>query len=347
MKKIYVTLASVSFALVAGAQSQRLVLVEEFTQASCGPCAAANPQFNALLNANTSKVVSLKYQVSWPGVDPMNAQYTNVSGRASYYSVTGVPYTVMDGVAATGASYTGYPGNLTQTEINSEYNTPAPFTLDVQHYLSSDLDSVFITAHATATQSYNSTGSYLRLHTALIEKHIHFSSPPGSNGEMDFYNVVRKMIPNTAGTGLAANWSSGQDTTFTFGVPVPSYIYDINQLAVVCFIEDNVNKQVQQAAFSISPLGIHNPENPTAAIQLFPNPATTMAHLNFSLSGSSDATINIYNEVGMLVRTEKRGTMAAGKQEADVNVETLANGLYMVELIAGETRSTTRLSVAH
>lgn len=347
MKKLYAILALVAVASIADAQSQRLALVEEFTQASCGPCAAANPQFNTLLSANTTKVVALKYQVSWPGVDPMNAQYPNVSGRVNFYNIGSAPYGLMDGVDLAGPNYTGYPNNLTQAVIDNEYSIPSPFDLTVQHTLSADLDSVFITVHATATQAFSTTVNYLRLHTVLIEKHIHFNTSPGSNGETEFENVVRKMLPTTAGKGLASNWTVGQDTTFTFAIAIPSYIYDISQLAVVSFIQDSGTKEVQQAGFSISPVGIPNEGNSPVAINLFPNPASSMARISFSLPNSSDVTIAIYNATGMLVRTEKRSMMNAGKQEAIIDVEMLANGMYIVELLAGEMRSTTKLNVMH
>ena len=84
MKKLY-TLALTMFVGVAvNAQSQRLTLLEEFTQASCGPCASQNPALNTLLSGNESKAVSIKYQTNWPGVDPMNTQtQTWVAPRVS------------------------------------------------------------------------------------------------------------------------------------------------------------------------------------------------------------------------------------------------------------------------
>ena len=70
MKKITLALvAMIGYAAIT-AQPTRLVLFEEFTQASCGPCASQNPAFNALLAANSAKAISIKYQTSWPGVDP-------------------------------------------------------------------------------------------------------------------------------------------------------------------------------------------------------------------------------------------------------------------------------------
>ncbi|TND09926.1 MAG: hypothetical protein FD123_608 [Bacteroidetes bacterium] len=345
MKKLYATLALASLVSLAGAQSQRLVLVEEFTQASCGPCAAANPQFNTLLNANMNKAVALKYQVSWPGVDPMNAQYPTISSRANYYSVSSVPYALMDGVAVTGSSYPGYPNNLNQAGVNTGYAVTSPFDLAVEHTLNAAQDSIFITVHATATQASNF--AYPRLHTVLIEKHINFTTAPGSNGETDFYNVVRRMLPTPAGRTLVNNWTVGQDTILTYAVAIPSYIYDINELAVVSFIQDNGTKQVQQAGFSISPVGIHNEANSPGAVNLFPNPASSTTRISFNNPNSSDVTIHVYNTAGMLLRTENRSMMAAGKQEADIDVKMLANGIYIVELITGEMKLTKRLNVIH
>ena len=71
MKKIATLIGCLSLvaSLHSKAQSQRLVLIEEFTNASCPPCAAQNPAFNILLSNNTVKAISIKYQTNWPGVE--------------------------------------------------------------------------------------------------------------------------------------------------------------------------------------------------------------------------------------------------------------------------------------
>lgn len=346
MKKIYSLGTFVLIATVAMAQSQRLVLMEEFTQASCGPCASANPAFNTLLNNNASKAISIKYQVSWPGTDPMNAQYpVGVATRVNYYSVGSVPYAIMDGEAATGASYTGYPGNCTQSTINARYGVSSPFTINVSHTLNAAQDSIFISATITATQAFTGVG-FIRGHIVLIEKHIHFTSPPGSNGETDFYNVCRKMYPTQSGSGLPATWNAGDDSTITIKAALPSYIYDINELAVVCFVQDNGTKEVIQAGYSISPVGIQDNTFASSNINLFPNPASTHVNINFTLEQSSDVIINIYNSVGELVATENKGNLGVGRQEIALNIEMLASGMYMVELLADNKRSVTNLNVS-
>lgn len=347
MKKIYAILACGLLSFTVNAQSQRLVLVEEFTQASCGPCAAANPSFNALLNNNAGKCISIKYQTSWPGVDPMNAQYpAAVSARVNYYNCNSVPFAAMDGVPVTGSSYVGAPGNLTTTKINTAYAVSSPFTINVSHYLSNDEDSIFISATVTATQAYTAV-NYPRCHIVLVEKHIDFASPPGSNGETDFYMVCRRMYPSQTGTSMPLTWANGDDSTVTIKAAIPSYIYDIDQLAVVCFVQDNGTKEVLQAGYSISPVGVQDYSNPASLINLFPNPANNVVKLSFNLADANEVSLNIYTMTGELVLTQKRGLFGAGKQEMEINIEMLASGMYTVELLAGQQRSSTRLNVVH
>lgn len=239
-----IALAVTSF---GAAQSQRIVLAEEFTQASCGPCASQNPAFNTLLSANTAKIVSVKYQTSWPGVDPMNAQNpTDVATRVTYYGVSGVPDAPMDGVEQTGASYTGAPANYTQAKIDAEYAIPSPFTLNINHTFSADYDSIFVTCVITASQAYTSTGT-LKAHIAMVENTISFTAAPGTNGETEFYSVMRKMYPTAAGTTLPGTWTSGQTQTITFGALIPSYIYSKSQISIVAFVQNDGDKSVQQA----------------------------------------------------------------------------------------------------
>ena len=97
MKKILLS-ALLALPVLALGQSQRLVLLEHFTQASCGPCATLNPGINRILENRESDVVAIKYQVNWPGVDPMNADNpTEVLDRRTFYQVNSVPNSALDG----------------------------------------------------------------------------------------------------------------------------------------------------------------------------------------------------------------------------------------------------------
>lgn len=285
MKNIYLLLLTSSFAIGAFAQSQRMVLAEEFTQASCGPCAAANPAFNTLLQANPTKVVAIKYQTNWPGVDPMNVQtQSDVGPRVTYYATNGVPYATMDGsvAAVSSPNYAGSPSNWTTNIINTQYNVPSPFSLSVTHTMSSDFDSAFVTVIVTASQSYTSGGA-LKLHLGMTEKVITFATPPGSNGETVFYDVMRKMYPSAAGSLLNSTWTNAQTTTMNFVVTVPNYIYDKSQINFVTWIQDDGNKAVQQAAGD-SPIVLANDASVIA-----------LAGIGSSCSGNYNPTVTLKN----------------------------------------------------
>jgi len=312
MKNLTAFFVLTASACLAFGQSQRLTLLEEFTQASCGPCAAQNPALNALLNSNTAKVISIKYQTSWPGVDPMNAQtQSEVGPRVTYYGVTGVPNIRYDGNVVTGS-----PGNLTQTAINNEYAVPSPFTLNVSHSFNTNYDSIFITVDITCTQ--NTSGTY-RARVAMVEEVINFSSPPGTNGETVFYSVMRKMYPNAIGTTLATTWTAGQTQTLTFAAPVPSYIYDLNQIAIAAFIQNDANKNVAQAGWSPpQPLannstvtGITGASFVTCAGSFTP----TATIKNLGADTMTSCTINMQLDANTPVTQAWTGSLATGQSQ--------------------------------
>jgi hypothetical protein len=245
MKKI--TLLFTLLMLFSGtalmAQSQRLVLAEEFTNASCGPCAGQNPDFDALLQANADKITSIKYHMSWPGTDPMYSHNTvDNNARRMLYGINSVPHVQMDG-----SWWDGMPMNVTQSRINAAYAIPSPFEILVKHELSDDEQTIHVTALVKATADVSSDN--LRLFLVVIEKHIHFNSPPGYNGEKDFYNVMKKILPDKNGYLLSSDISTGQYFIVESSWELAN-VYNKNELSVVAFIQDMNTKEIFQAANS-------------------------------------------------------------------------------------------------
>jgi hypothetical protein len=236
------------------AQVQRHVLVEEFTSASCGPSYGQDPGLNVLLKQNISKVVPVKYEVNWPSADVLNLQNpSQVQTRVLYYSISGVPVVLLDGLLFTNTCTNMYstPGIatcLSQAEIDSVYNIPSPFDVSVFHTFNTAFDSVFITVTITCFQ--NTTLTTPLLHVALEEQEIHFTNPISSTPMKDFYNQMRKMIPSAAGTPLTSTWITNQQQVITFAVPVPTYIYNIGQISIAAWLQDDANKDVLQAGYS-------------------------------------------------------------------------------------------------
>ncbi len=265
MKKHLLPFLLLILPVVLSAQPERMVLVEEFTNASCVPCDAQNPDFNALMLSptNRSKSVLLKYQTSFPGFDPMNAHNpSEVLARRNYYGIGGVPTATIDGTIpgdsyagglggwnVAGGGYAGGPYGFNDEVIDFAHNQPAVLEMEVDHQLSADLDSIFISGKIRnlGMDTFNATNTFL--HVAVIEQELIFPIPPGSTSETDFYHVMRKMLPNANGVALD-DIPNGDSVVFDYQAPLPDYIYDYSQIGVVSFVQTNGTRQVHQAALS-------------------------------------------------------------------------------------------------
>jgi hypothetical protein len=245
MKKLIFVVFAIMLLLPFGfSQSTRLVLAEECTSSTCGPCASQNPAFDALLQANPGVITSIKYHVWWPapGNDPMYlANTTENAARTNYYNINSVPHVQLDG-----NYFNGQPSQVTQSKINAAAAVPASFDIQVQHALSADEDSIYVNVIIEATEA---VAGNMVAQVAVIEKHIHFSSPPGTNGEKDFYNVMKKMLPSSSGTVLPPSMAAGDYVILQYSWALEN-VYDNNELAVVAFVQNNGNKAIYQAATS-------------------------------------------------------------------------------------------------
>ncbi|MCC5918377.1 MAG: T9SS type A sorting domain-containing protein [Cryomorphaceae bacterium] len=248
MKKLYTMLFAGTIGFFAHGQATKLVLIEAFSNASCPPCAANNPQMNTLLDNNTSKALSVKFQANFPGFDPMNQQNpTENNNRRNYYGVNAVPGVMVDGTVGPVNS-----ASLSQMNIDNAYNPGTDVDISVSHTISNNFGDIDISVSVNNLGSAAITGN-LVLHVALVEKEINFPEPPGTTNEKDFYNVMRKMYPNENGTAIVGGLQPGMPQSFTLNHSIPNYIYNYGELAVVVWVQDVSTKQVYNAAYS-SPL---------------------------------------------------------------------------------------------
>src|SRR3989338_3675053 len=265
---------------------QRLVLAESFSQASCGPCAAQNPALTTLLNANT----------------------TEIDTRVDYYGISGVPDRVMDGTNM----------DVTQGAIDSRYAVTSPVSMTITHNIDPGFATADITVTITAPAIWNPTNTVLQL--AMVEKDIIFASAPGSNGETEFHNVMRKMLPGTSGSAVVASnfASAGGSQTFTFtDVAIPSYIYDLGELSFVAWVQNNTTKEVYQAGVSLPVVlddyavvqSLTVPSNYSCAADLS---GATAVLSNDGGTAITSATVNYQIDAGTVQTAHFTGNIAPG-----------------------------------
>lgn len=255
MKKILLCLSfSIAFGVI-NAQVQKTPFIEHFTQASCGPCASQNPGMYTTLNTfGSADYVKLTYQVSWPGTDPMNAEYAaGPSARTTYYNVSGVPDCSLSG-GTTSSPNTA----VTAATLAAKAAETTPYSMTITH--SWDNGNITVNVDVTNT-SASPANSMDKIYIAMVEDHVSYSSAPGSNGETDFYYVNRQFYNASTGAAGATSGTSlptiaaGATESFSFTISasnIPNYIRDLNQLNFLAFIQNNSTKAVDQAAKSTS-----------------------------------------------------------------------------------------------
>lgn len=211
------------------------VLVEEFTQASCGPCASQNPAFNALLETVKDKIAAIKYHTWWPGYDPMyNENTPDNNTRIGYYNVNGVPHVELQGNVKEGS-----PSSYTANDFNDIYNNPNSMAFEVDETLSGSTANISVTVKPFADINLNN----LHLRVMIIEDPVSYSTPPGTNGETVFPHVLRKTVLDQTLPPLTANNNLTYSTaSYTF----PSYVVP-SKLRTVVFIQDDSDKAVLQS----------------------------------------------------------------------------------------------------
>lgn len=258
MKKVTLILTLAVMASVGYAQAPKYVVLEQFTQASCGPCAAQNPAFDAnILVPNANKVRHIAVHTSWPGTDPMYTHNTAENGaRTSFYGVNSVPHVIM-----MGNQKKGQPSAFTQFDIDNEINKGSPVKITVSDTKVGTTHTAVVTVSSWATPP---SGSYT-LRTAIVENPITYTNAPGTNGEKLFPNVFRKMLPNTTGDPITLP-SAGNSVSYTYTY-TENAAWVMNNIHLVAFVQENSTKEILNSGSTKDPVVNGSVTPPTVMVK--------------------------------------------------------------------------------
>jgi hypothetical protein len=245
-KRIYSLLLfviSIFMTISVLADSPRKGLIEEATQTNCGPCASQNPTFQQWFLSNLDILVPVVYHAWWPGAnnDPffLNDQDMNRT-RIQYYAIGGVPTAYFQGTQKVA------PASCpTQVNLNALRTQTSPLTITIEEKWSGNTDDVKVTVHSSQAIS----GKKLRI--VVLEYYVEFPTPPGTNGEKEFFCTSRKMLPDANGIdfSIAADETKEFNQSFTIKSG-----WQKSQIYVAAFIQDDGSKEVLQAEHSLKTL---------------------------------------------------------------------------------------------
>ena len=227
---------------------EKLSLVERFTNASCAPCASIN---NSWYNATTQNLVNnemishLVYNVWWPGAnDPMYLlNVADNTTRTNYYGCNSVPWIEVN---ATHISNSQASLTSAVTSGNSQF---APFKIILsQEAFSENLIQIGVKIIRDPTDV--TTFGNVKLRIALTEKTVTYASPPGTNGESEFYSICRKMLPDASGTSFTVPAPGDTVELSVQYVPTSAFLaaVDLEDIRVVAFIQEDPSQVVYQSA---------------------------------------------------------------------------------------------------
>jgi type IX secretion system substrate protein len=328
--------------------AQRIPLYEGFSSSTCGPCAATNPGTHATLVANnvntpTGMVNAVKYQMNYPGAGNDPAYTTESNTRHTFYGVGGIPHGELDG----GYGFEGHPAGFAQSHIDDRYAVPSIFTIaGTASFVGST-----VTVTGGVTSLIDLTNPNLKIMVALVEDHINSGDNAHgiqSNGETDWYDVMRKMIPSTTGTAMPATQTVSLTTplnlTYTFGA-TPKIFTSLSDMKAIVWVQDIVTKEIFQSKALALTTSIDELNSTVSTFDIFPNPFTDFTTVAFTLKQSENVTLEAYNMLGELVSTTNQGVMNAGYNTVEFKSEMLAAGMYYIKVTAGTYSITKKVSI--
>lgn len=335
----------------------RVPMHEGFTSSTCGPCVAGNQNLSDVLsNYDKGEFSLVKYQMDWPGSgDPY---FTDEGGeRQSYYSITSVPHLVVDG-----GSFDDNTSSYDQTYFDEIAAQPS--FMGIEAYYTVSGQTVDMNISITPLADYSQTDNIM--HIAIVEDTTYMNT--ATNGETEFYSVMKKMVPDADGTSLGA-LSEGVAKTFnesytfegsynantTASNPVDHdvehTVEDFGRLFVVVWVQDKSSKEVHQSATAVDTTGSQSSitdlqVNGSGIVSLYPNPSSSVSNLKYYNSVKSDVTFKLHNMIGEAVYSMNVADVSVGSHSFRFNTADLADGIYTAQLVIGEYIYTTKVVVS-
>lgn len=238
LRSLFTVMTLLALAALAVAVPRQCVVLEHFTNTSCGPCFANNPFLEAAVNdMGRDTLVKISYHVNWPG--PNDAFYlhnsTENSQRWNWYGVTGVPDMYIGNLSP----------NFNTAQIKSmarnEFAENCPVA--IEEFLAYQLNGEETTVHFSGRLNAESTmPATARLFVALITTNVDpYNSP---NGEDHIAEPFRDHgYHATQGLTITAVPGSPQEFTGTLSKLAA---WNASDLEAVAFVQNTSGREILQ-----------------------------------------------------------------------------------------------------
>ncbi|MFC1734008.1 Omp28-related outer membrane protein, partial [candidate division KSB1 bacterium] len=342
------------------AMGTKKVLIERFTGAWCQFCPDGDVVVDNILSTHGEDVVAVAVH------DGDGMEFSD--GIRTAFNVTGYPTANIDRTLFPTESKEPHSRGAWVDNVNSQLSSFTPCNVEVTftyndaaRQISATVSAQFVEAaqgdmrfvfmvledSVTGTgSSYNQVNYY-----NTVSGHPYFGAGNPIIGFVHKY-VLRALPAGVFGNAgvIPANVTASSNYSENFTYTIPNG-YDAAQIHLVGFVAYysttvgmrpvlNVDGKPLFENVGISELG---PEY--QFINIYPNPASSYAMVNFRLFESKEVTMDVYNTIGELVHHTEMGKVPVGRYASPLNTENLESGLYIVNLTIGNDVVTKKLII--
>lgn len=307
---------------------ERYVLFEHFTNGASANNLNANTSLNTLMDENRQDVVDIQYHTDFPGADPLYTDnQEDVSARVLFYGLSVTPYTYLDGGGNVNnrKQYDYVLASVNEQDLTRRVLLSPGFELEVEKTVSGEMLTVDVRMKAME----DIANTDISLYIVVIEREITGITAP--NGENRFKNVVKKMLPDAAGTNYKKSWDRNEEVVVSDSWVLEN-VYDADQIEVVAFVQNTLSREVYQAS-TTDESGMSTAVIPVSLTEghfaLYPNPANDGTNVILERAAEDDTEVRVLDMQGRLVLTDR---MEAGQQSLPLPTEPLTPGIYFVHL---------------
>lgn len=253
-------------------ETERRLLHEMFTGSTCGPCEPAAGYLKEVFDARPNQHTVIKYQL---GGDPYFT-YEGYLRRIGYNpdGSTGysLPWLQLDGTNGhhpndmDGDMVYDFTDVYTTDWFDQYVSKPSGMDLTVSHIIEGQTVTFDVTLTPYARYEEMDPQPNLVLHAAIIEETT--VNNVGSNGQIEFQYVMKKMVPDQAGTSLDplqrlepvsfsmsytfnGDYKSDASMNNQVNDAIEHTVEDFSDLQVVVFVQDTTTLEVHQSAWTI------------------------------------------------------------------------------------------------
>ncbi|HIO67660.1 MAG TPA: T9SS type A sorting domain-containing protein [Flavobacteriales bacterium] len=161
--------------------------------------------------------------------------------------------------------------------------------------------------------------------------------------------AVPSGVPGTSGV-IPGIVSPGGEYSQAYSYTLPSD-YEETEIELVAFLSyynstDRGNNDILNAASSGSiTLAINDIASNLSARDFYPNPVSDLGMLSFHLNNTETVLVEVRNMIGQQVKVIRHSKMSAGDHMVAISVSDFSDGIYYVNILAGEQSITKKIVV--